>query len=126
MNILHTLARTVLLNGVLEYPTEVEPDELHGRQGVNLEADNGGLTPVITGTKRRWVLRWRSPRPEVVDRMWVLTTLTTTIPLTDPTGASYQVVIPIGGLTWKLVHEPSASTAGGTTYPDLEIKLWEA
>lgn len=121
----HTLTRTVTMNGTVEYPTTVEPAEASGRQGVNLEADNGALTVVVTGTKRRWVIGWDSPLPAVVDRMRALYA-TGSFTFVDPAGTSYTVRVPIGGLRWGQKHDPGTSTASGTTYPSMTIEVWEA
>jgi hypothetical protein len=125
VTITHTVTRTITLNGTVEYPTSIEPDEQSGRQGENLVADNGGLTVVVTGTKRRWVLTWGSPLPAVVNRVRALYALGS-FTITDHLGAVYGVVVPIGGMRWKVAYESGNNTSAGATYPDLTLTIWEA
>lgn len=125
MTITHTVTRTITMNGTVEYPTSIEPDEQSGRQGENLVADNGGLTVVVTGTKRRWVLTWGSPLPAVVDRVRALYALGT-FTVVDHLAATYSVTVPIGGMRWKVNYEPGNNTTPGTLYPDLTLSIWEA
>lgn len=120
-------ARTVTLNGTVEYPREIE--EIPKRRGVVLEAADGTPTVVNIGSgKRGWVLHWESPLPAVADRIRAVYALTTVVAFVDPYGASYNVVIPPDGMEHTIVHLPAsttAGTAGGTTEPGLSLTVLE-
>jgi len=118
--------RTFVLNGVTEYPTEVE--EIPRWVGETLEADDGTPTVVVTGFKPRWILRWGSPLPAVADRIRGLHTLRV-FDVTDPYGATYSVTVPLEGFRHTIVHLPGSKvggTAGGTTEPGLELEIWRS
>jgi hypothetical protein len=120
----HVVARTVAIDGETEYPTEAE--RLFGEhEGVTLVAGDGTPTNVWTGEKRRWKYIWVTPQPDIVQRMVALYTARGTFSHTDIEGATFTATIPVGRLRFKAVFDPASGTTAGTTYPNLEVEVWQ-
>ncbi len=114
------LQRTCVLAGVTLYPDEIEtgPDKV----GDELVSADGTRTYIHRGSKRQYVLRWRSAPESVRVAVRTLYATTGSMAFTDDDGASVTVYTPPGGYRCSLAYVLPTDPFGTMFQIELTLK----